>query len=159
MAPPNITTVLATEEDASTLASLMTLGFSTSDAAYSLIWGGAPEGTHDIVAIKGLFSPVQKKGRVTFKAMDGHRLVGFATWNLPKPKVETVEETQEGEKKEETKGSGLPEIPDVNMELWGDKLDGPKRFYYRDVDPSKDICMSHSFNLPFSAFEAESEFC
>jgi hypothetical protein len=75
---------------------------------------------------------------VTFKALDGERLVGFATWNLPKPKVETVEKVEEGEKKED-KGSGLPEIPGANTELWGDKLDGPKRFYYRDVDPSKDI--------------------
>ena len=137
--PANITTTLATEEDAPTLASLVTLGFSTSDAAYPLIWGGAPEGTHDAVALKGLFTPVQNEGRVTFKALDGERLVGFATWNLPKPKVEIVEKVEEAEKKED-KRSGFPEIPGVNTELWGDKLDGSKRFYYRDVDPSKDIC-------------------
>ena len=136
MPSPNITTVLATEEDALTLASIMTIGFSSSDTAYPLIWGGAPEGTHDAVALKGLFSPVQKEGRLTFKAMHDEQLVGFATWNLPKPKVEAAAKAGLSE----TKRSELPEIPGVNMELWSDKSDGPKRFYYRDVDPSKDIC-------------------
>jgi hypothetical protein len=70
MAPPSITTTLATEEDALRLASVMTAGFAASDVAYPLIWGSAPEGTHDTIAINGLFTPVQKEGRVTFKAID-----------------------------------------------------------------------------------------
>jgi hypothetical protein len=69
---PNITT---------TLASIMTAAFSASDAAYQLIWSRpeAAEGIHDAVAVQGLFSPVQQEHRLTFKAMDGEKLVGFAT--------------------------------------------------------------------------------
>lgn len=97
-----------------------------------------------MAALNGLFSPVQKEGRVTFKAVDGERLVGFATWKFPEPKVEEkVEEGENkntGEKDGDKKASGLPEIPGVDTELWRDKLDGPKTFYFRDVDPSKDIC-------------------
>ena len=77
---------------------------------------------------------------MTFKAVDGERLVGFATWNLPKPKAEEKVKENEDKRKGDKKGGGLPEIPGVNTELWGDKLDGPKTFYFRDVDLSKDIC-------------------
>jgi hypothetical protein len=133
MAPPSITTTLATEEDASRLASIMTAGFAASDAAYPLIWRSAPEGTHDTISVKGLFTPVQKEGRVTFKAVDEtDKIVGFATWNLPKEKVS--EKAVDGKK-----GGGLPPLPGVNIELWEDKSSGPKEFYYRDVDPTKDL--------------------
>ena len=143
MAPPSITTTLATEEDASRLASIMTASFAASDVAYTLIWGSAPEGTHDMISVKGLFTPVQKEGRVTFKAVDEtEKIVGFATWNLPKEKV--PEKAGDGEK-----GGGLPPLPGVNIELWEDKSSGPKEFYYRDVDPTKDIrrCILKPFGL------------
>ena len=140
MAPPNITITLATEEDARTLASVMTTAFSKSDIAYPLIWGGAGDETHAAVAVMGLFTPVQNESRVTFKALDGERLVGFATWNLPKAaapkrKIGAVEEVK--------KSQGLPDIPGVNTTLWSEKVDGPKEGYYRDVEESEDIC-----NLP-----------
>lgn len=147
MLPPNITTTLATEKDAPALASLITLGFSSSDSAYPLIWGSAPEGTHNMVALKALFSPVQKEGRVTFKAVDGEKIVAFATWNLPEPRIE-LSANEVGAKTEGKGGDGLPEIPGVNMELWRDKLEGPKKFYHRDVDPSRDICQ-FPFMFPF----------
>ncbi|PVH82281.1 acyl-CoA N-acyltransferase [Cadophora sp. DSE1049] len=92
MPPANIAFQLAAEDDAPVLASIMTAAFSTSDAAYPLIWGSAPEGTHDTMSIVGLFSPVQKPDRVTYKAVDEDTkmVVGFATWGLPKvlPKSE-----------------------------------------------------------------------
>lgn len=131
MAPPSITTALALDSDASTLASILTAGFVAGDAAYPLIWGAAPEGMHEDVSVKGLFSPVQKQGRVTYKAVDSTNgnIVGFATWTLPRPRVE-------GEEKEK---GGLPDLPGVNMELWNDKAEGPKKSYYRDVQIDKDF--------------------
>jgi hypothetical protein len=136
MPPATISICLATEDDAPSLASVMTTAFASSDKAYPLIWGSAKEGTHDMVTEKALFSPVQKEGRVTYKAVDTQsgRMVGFATWNMPKAKVAMSETVG----KEERKG-WLPELPGVNMELWNEKAAGPKKFYERDVDPSKDI--------------------
>jgi hypothetical protein len=136
MPPANISIYLVTEDDAPILASVMTTAFAASDRAYPLIWGSAQEGTHDMVAEKALFSPVQKEGRVTYKAVDTQsgRMVGFATWNIPKAKVAMGEAAG----KEERKG-WLPELPGVNMELRNEKTAGPKQFYERDVDPSKDI--------------------
>jgi hypothetical protein len=154
MAVPNITTVLASEDDAPALASIMTAAMSSCDAAYPLIWGSAPEGLHDKVAVEGLFTPVIQEGRVTFKAVEGGengKLVAFAMWNLPNTKAEVVDEKQEedagkggGGKK---KGNGLPDLPDVNMELWSDKMNGLKEFYLRDVEPSTDVCMSPTASL------------
>lgn len=128
---------LAVEENASAIASITTAAFAACDAAYPLIWGSAPEGTHDMIAEKGLFTPVQREDRVTFKAVDdaNGKIVGFVTWNLPKEKV-VVSQTVE-EKKE----AGLPDLLGVNMELWGDKVAGPRQFYDRDVDVSKDMRM------------------
>lgn len=136
-----IITTLALEEDARALASVMTAAFSASDAAYPLIWAGpeAPEGIHDEVAIKGLFSPVQQEHRVTFKATDGGKLVGFATWDLPKPNI-PKKEVQVGKEGEDVP-RGLPDIPGVNTILWSEKLDGPKEAADRDADLSKDICI------------------
>jgi hypothetical protein len=96
-----------------------------------------------MISVMGLFTPVQKEGRVTFKAVDEtEKVVGFATWNLPKEKVPE----KPGDRK---KGGGLPPLPGVNIELWEDKSSGPKEFYYRDVDPTKDIrrCILKSFCL------------
>lgn len=111
-----------------------------------------------MVALKGLFTPLQKEGRVTFKALDGEKVVGFATWNLPKPKVEepiTQSEDKGRGEKEGEKGAGLPQIPGVNTELWGEKVEGPKTFYYRDVEPSKDTCIP-SVSMPFPSLFMES---
>src|SRR4051795_10480625 len=123
MAPPNISTSLALDEDAPVLASILTASFAASDAAYPLIWGSAPEGTHDAVAVKGLFTPVQQEGRVTYKAVDSvsGRIVGFATWYLPQPIVDDGKGAKKG-------GEGLPNIPGVNMELWKAKLEGLRQY-------------------------------
>jgi hypothetical protein len=131
MVSSSITTTLALESDASTLASILTAGFEAGDAAYPLIWGVAPEGMHEDISVKGLFTPVQREGRVTYKAVDSTtgNIVGFATWTLPRPKVE----------EEEKKKGGLPDLPGVNMELWNDKAEGPKKSYYRDVQIDKDF--------------------
>ncbi|KUJ12588.1 uncharacterized protein LY89DRAFT_688241 [Mollisia scopiformis] len=136
MVSPAITTTLATEEDAQTLASIMTSAFSASDAAYPLIWAGptAPDGIHDIVAVKGLFSPVQKEDRLTFKAVDGERVVGFATWNMPKGNAAVRRKVEKG---------GLPNIPGVNVSLWSEKVEGLKDVADRDVEPGKDMCLLH----------------
>lgn len=147
MAPPNIATVLASEDDAHTLASIMTAAMSTCDAAYPLVWGSAPEGMHNKVAVMALFTPVQQEGRVTFKAVEGEnaKVVGFATWTLPKAEAKVVDEGQEedagkgegGEKSE----NGLLDLPGVNMALFDEKLNGLKKFYFRDVEPSTDMRM------------------
>lgn len=131
MAPSSITTALAEESDARTLASIMTAAFSASDTAYHLIWDGAPEGTHDMMALKGLLSPVQKEGRITYKAVDEEsgKLVGFASWMMPRKKIATGG------------GGGMPDLPGVNMELWGEKLDGPRKSAERDEDPEKDLSL------------------
>ncbi|KAG0645653.1 hypothetical protein D0Z07_8720 [Hyphodiscus hymeniophilus] len=137
MAPPNITTALAKEENAPKLASVMTAAFSSSDAAYPLIWGVAGDSVHDAVAVQGLFTPVQKEFRVTFKAMAGEKLVGFATWDLPKPDAPKRKDVTVGETK---KSAGLPDIPGVNTALWNEKVNGPTEAYSRDVEPSEDLC-------------------
>jgi hypothetical protein len=130
MTPPPITIALAAQEDAPRLAAISTAAFASSDAAYPLIWGAAPEGTHDKVTEFGLFTPVQKDERVTIKAVDANnKLVGLATWGLPK---EAPPPKDEG---------GLPSLPNVNMELWNEKVYGSKEFSERDVDPTKDMSM------------------
>lgn len=79
---------------------------------------------------------MQRDDRVTFKAVDedNGKVVGFVSWTLPK-------EQKEGEGKKEGKGGGLPPIPGVNLELWGEKVGGPRKFSDRDVDREKDLCM------------------
>ena len=148
MPPASISTSLATEEDAPALVSVMTAAFAASDAAYPLIWGAVGDGVHDMVAVKGLFTPVQKEGRLTFKAVDTQsgKIVGLSTWNMPKAKMDVNEEAA----KKEPKG-GLPDIPGVNMDLWNEKVDGPKKSYYRDVDPTKDICTYPVYTIPRSS--------
>jgi hypothetical protein len=116
----------------------MTTSFKASDAAYPLIWGKAAEGTHEAIAVKGIFSPVQIEGRVTYKAVDSTtgRIVGFATWKLASPK-------SEGEKKGD---SGLPDLPDVNMKLWNEKAEGPEGSVQRDVEVDKALSIC---SLPY----------
>ncbi|KAG4416885.1 hypothetical protein IFR04_009963 [Cadophora malorum] len=135
MPPANTNLQLATEDDAPTLASIMTAAFSASDAAYPLIWGSAPEGTHDSMSIIGLFSPVQRSDRVTYKAVDeeAKKVVGFATWGLPK--VLAKDDKERGKKEE----GGLPPIPGVNVDLWMDKVGGTRVYSARDVDVEKDM--------------------
>lgn len=142
MALPNISISFATEEDAPALASVMTAAFAASDAAYPLIWGSAGDGTHDMIAVQGLFTPVEQEGRNTFKAVDETtgKLIGFATWNIPKEKKE--------EPKTAEKAGGLPPIPGVNLELWGEKVGGTRRFFDRDVDAGKDMRMLFPPLLP-----------
>lgn len=135
------TTTLALEEDARNLAFLMTAAFSASDVAYPLIWGPkAPPGAHNLLAWKGLFTPVQREDRVTFKAMKNGRLVGFASWTLPDPNTpkKKVQEEKEGEPKPRE----LPEIPGVNLVLWNEKLRGPTKTSARYIDHSKDFSIS-----------------
>ncbi|KUJ11994.1 uncharacterized protein LY89DRAFT_688477 [Mollisia scopiformis] len=143
MATSNISISLATEDDAQALASVMTAAFAASDAAYPLIWGSAEEGTHDAISVKGLFTPVQKEGRITFKAVDdvSGKLVGFATWNMPKEKPVVPPQAAE-------KMGGLPPLPGVNLELWGAKVAGPRKFYDRDFDVYQDILLSFFFVQP-----------
>lgn len=143
--PPNITTSLATDQDAPTLASIMTAAFAAGDATYPLVWGAAPEGTHDNIVINGLYTPVQQEGRVTYKAVDKGtgELVGFATWSLPK-----VGSEDQGKEKREKKDVGLPELPGVNMELWRLKFNGMRGFRERDIDATKDMCKCFHFSLP-----------
>ena len=91
---------------------------------------------HDAVALKGLLTPVQQENRVTFKAMDGGRLVGFASWTLPNVDAPKRREGPVGE----VKKGGLPEIPGVNTALWTEMVDGLKDYSVRDVEPSEDLC-------------------
>ena len=111
-----ITIVLAVESDAQTLASIMTTCFGASDAAYKITWGAEPGPKwemHNDFSVKGLFTPVQKEGRVTFKAVDEEsgKVVGFASWTMPKaavPKVDAGELKEVVEKKK-----GPPVFPGV----------------------------------------------
>jgi hypothetical protein len=125
---------LGQESDVGSLAAIITAAFSATDPAYPLIWGGSAPGTHEMVAVKGLFSPLQKEGRVTYVAVDTSTdaAVGFATWVLPKKK------NSESEKS----GGRMPDIPGVNMKLWEEKLNGTEEARRRDVDPAKDLCKS-----------------
>lgn len=70
-------------------------------------------------------------------------MVGFATWDLPKPdapkRKDRVAEEVNGTSGIK-KSRDLPEIPGVNTELWGEKVDGPKEAHVRDVEESEDIC-------------------
>lgn len=125
---------LGQEADASSLAAIMTAAFSATDPAYPLIWGGSAPGTHEMVAVKGIFSPVQKEGRVTYVAIDTSTgtVAGFTTWVLPKEKISESEKS----------GGRMPDIPGVNMKLWEEKLNGTELARRRDVDPAKDFCKS-----------------
>lgn len=138
MPPANITTRLTFEDDAAALASVMTAAFAHSDVAYPLIWGSASEGTHDMMSIIGLFTPVQRPDRVTYKAIDEEtqKIVGFVTWTLPKEEVR--EEEGEGKKKKIDE-NGLPRLPGVNVDLWMDKVGGTRVFSERDIDTKKDM--------------------
>lgn len=93
---------------------------------------------HDKISIAGLFTPVQKEGRVTWKAVDEEngRIVGFTTWSFPKSKVE-------GE--EQKKGGAMPKWEGVNMNLFEEKIRGPKEAYFRDVDAERDMRMYKYF--------------
>ncbi|KAL2074976.1 hypothetical protein VTL71DRAFT_8756 [Oculimacula yallundae] len=144
MSSTEFTTALATEDDGPALASIMTAAFSHSDAAYPLIWASADEGTHDRMCIMGLFTPVQKSDRVTYKIMDDEiqKAVGFATWTLPKESPESKDRESQ-----ERKG-GLPSLPGVNIELWMDKVGGTRGFSERDVDKAKDMELSFCFVHP-----------
>lgn len=128
---PLFTVRLGQQSDVDTLSSIMTDAFAATDPAYSLIWGGTAPGTHETVTVKGLFSPLQKQGRVTYVAVDtsSDAVVGFATWDLPKTEVPGG-----------GSGGGLPAIPGVNMKLWDEKLNGVQWARSRDVDPAKDFC-------------------
>jgi hypothetical protein len=131
MASP-FTTRLGQESDASTLSSIITDAFAANDAAYKLIWGSTTPGTHEAVATKGLFTPLQKDRRVTYVAVDAsEKIVGFATWELPKEKTASA-----------GKGGGMPDIPGVNMALFNEKLSGLDEAKSRDFDPTKDFCKS-----------------
>lgn len=145
MSSPTITTTLALETDGPALAALTTLAFSSSDAAYPLIWGNAAPGLHDCVALAALLTPVQKPGAVAYKAVDSaaDTIVGFVKWVLPKPKVKG--ETAEAKKG----GGGMPDLPGVNMELWNAKNTGPNSFQTfatRDQDLTKDWRMVSSIS-------------
>lgn len=136
MHPSGITTALAAEDDAPTLASIMTSAFSVSDAAYPLIWSS--DKVHTDVAVYGLFTPVQQEHRLTFNALDGEKIVGFATWNLPDPNA--PKKALQADKKDGAKSSkGLPEIPGVNTALWNLKENGLREASGRDVEPSEDM--------------------
>lgn len=127
---------LGRDSDVGSLASIITEAFVATDPAYPLIWGSTAPGTHEMVAVKGLFTPLQKEERVTYVAVDASsdRVVGFATWVLPKKKIP---ETGKGDG-----GGQMPAIPGVNMELWKEKLNGTEEARTRDVDPTKDFCKS-----------------
>lgn len=131
MSSPEISISLAAEEDAKSLASLTTTVFAACDKAFPIIWGSAEEGLHDKIALHGLFTPtVQREGRVTIKAIDAKgTIMGFATWVLPKPTI-----AGQGKKG----GGGLPDLPGVNVVLWNDKNEGPKKFFDKDVDELED---------------------
>ncbi|TVY40911.1 hypothetical protein LOCC1_G006358 [Lachnellula occidentalis] len=136
MSPPEVEIILATEQDAPHLAALTTTSFAASDAAYPLIWGSAPAGTHDAVSLAGLFSPVQKADRVTLKAVHANgKLVGLATWNMPSETVSTG-------------GAGLPDIEGVEMGLWNEKALCFRGCYERDVDVLNDMSLSLFFVHP-----------
>lgn len=158
----NITISLATASDGPAIASLMTASFSASDAAFPLVWNSAPEGTHDAVALEGLFTPVQKEGKVTWKATvrkgwsgngseqddkDGDRkeggkemIVGAAVWTMPR-EVEDGKQRGVGGGGQAGEGEGgLPDIPGANMSLWRETFNGLTRKPSEKVDKSKDIC-------------------
>lgn len=82
---------------------------------------------------------------MTWKAFDEEngRIVGFATWSFPKPKVE---------REEQKKGGGIPNWKGVNMSLFEEKIRGPKEAYFRDVDGEKDMRMLHYFHCPLCIF-------
>lgn len=128
--------LLATDEDGPAMASVVTAAFAACDAAYPLIWGAAPEGVHDMAVLKGMFSPAQLEWKRTFKAVDENgKVVGLATWTLPKPKPADGEEPKKG-------GGGLPDLPGVNMELWNAKNLDAGNFSKRDKDDYCDMGMT-----------------
>jgi hypothetical protein len=127
---------LGRDSDVGSLASIITEAFAATDRAYPLIWGSAAPGTHEMVAVKGLFTPLQKEEQVTYVAVDApsDRVIGFATWGLPKKKIPKTGKGGSGER--------MPAIPGVNMELWDVKLNVTEEARRRDVDPTKDFCKS-----------------
>jgi hypothetical protein len=138
MSVPKYKVLLATDEDGPAMASVVTAAFAASDAAYPLIWGGVSKETHDMVVLKGMFSPVQREWRKTFKAVDEDgNVVGLATWTLPKPKPAEGEEVKSG-------GGGIPDIPGVNMELWRAKNVDGGILAKRDKDEYSDMGMVRS---------------
>jgi len=143
MAPSNIIISLATEDDATTLASIMTAAFAASDASYPLIWPS--DALHTEVATKGVFTPVQNQYRLTFKAIhsDSKQIVGFATWTLPEPQKEPELGTNKTSSFEE-----LPVIPGVNMKLWREKLLGLREACDRDFVASEDMRLNFFFVHP-----------
>jgi hypothetical protein len=139
MAPSSISIVLAVEADAPVLSSIMNSAFTSRDAAFPLIWDGTPDGFCDYITIKSLFNPVQKRDRVTYKAVTTtesgeEETIGFATWGLARNQEE-VEKLMEAK----GKGAGVPDLQGVNMGLWSAKLEGPMENFFRDVDPGKDM--------------------
>lgn len=135
------TTRLGQESDASTLSSIITDAFAASDAAYKVIWGSTAPGTHEAVATKGLFTPLQKDRRITYVAVDAsEKIVGFATWELPKEKAAS-----------NGKEGGIPDIPGVNMALFKEKLSGLDEAKSRDFNPANDFCKSLLYLSPISS--------
>jgi hypothetical protein len=86
-----------------------------------------------MVAVKGLLSPLQKEGQVTYVAVDtsSQKVVGFAMWNLPRQKIPAG-----------GKGEGMPDIPGVNIKLLDEKFNGTQKARSRDVDLTTDFCKS-----------------
>lgn len=132
-----VTVRLGEQSDVGILSSIMTDAFAATDPVYPLIWGSAAPGTHEMVAVKGLLTPLQREARVTYVAVDAssERIVGFATWVLPR---ERIPEAGKGE-------GGMPAIPGVNMKLLDEIFNWTEGVRSRDVDPTKDFCKS----LPF----------
>ena len=132
---------LATDDDASTLASIMEECFSTNDAIYPLIWGGAPPGTHKMVAERALFTPIQLPNRITYKAVESNtgEVIGFATWKMPHEK--------EAPEKEKTEKRGPPMMPEgVNTKLFMENMMIFHVSYARDMNATKDVCMLFSLH-------------
>jgi hypothetical protein len=148
MAAP-FTIRLGQESDVGNLSRIMTDAFAATDPVYPLIWGTAAPGAHEMVAVKGLFSPLQNEGRVTYVAVDtsSEKVVGFATWDLPRQKIP-----------DSGKAGRMPDIPGVNMKLLDEKFNGTQGARRRDVDPTADFCKSLLY-LPsfyFSVFHLKS---
>lgn len=124
---------LGQETDVGNLSRIMTDAFAATDPVYPLIWGASAPGTHEMVAVKGLLSPLQKEGQVTYVAVDtsSQKVVGFAMWNLPRQKIPAG-----------GKGEGMPDIPGVNIKLLDEKFNGTQKARSRDVDLTTDFCKS-----------------
>ncbi len=86
---------------------------------------------------------MQRENRITYKAVAGEgeesTIVGFVTWNLPKPKKEELGGDGKGEGQAKKEKGGLPSLPGVNVDLWMQKVNGTRVFSERDLDPEKDM--------------------